>query len=111
MCRSKYNRFEGTKKRYFNGIPVVTFQGMCIYIQCRFKNTNGITGLYTIRNVGSLAAETTVGVLQSLSPVSQVSIKTRDFTVLMSTLVEVMTCKLNTDNSAELKNQVITQRC
>ena len=103
------------KKRYINGIPVVTFQGMCIDIDTKIQ-MYGITGSYNIRSVGSLAAETTVGVLQSLSPVSQVSIKARDVPALMSTLVEVMTCKINTDryahvNSPELKNQVITQRC
>ena len=88
---------------------------MCIDIDTKIQ-MYGITGSYNIRSVGSLAAETTVGVLQSLSPVSQVSIKARDVPALMSTLVEVMTCKINTDryahvNSPELKNQVITQRC
>ncbi|XP_062619861.1 uncharacterized protein LOC134281410 [Saccostrea cucullata] len=82
------------KRRYINGIPIVTFQGMCIDIDTQMY---GITGSYNVRCVGSLAAETTVGVLQSPSPVSQVSIKARDVPALMNTLVDVMTCKINTD--------------
>lgn len=54
-----------------------------------------IVGPYNIRSVGSLAAETTVGILQSLYPNNQVSIKARDVPGLMSSVVEVMTCKLN----------------
>lgn len=37
-----------------------------------------IVAPYNIRSVGSLAAETTVGILQSLYPNNQVSIKARD---------------------------------
>ena len=55
----------------------------------------GISGAYNIRSVGSLAAETAVGVLQTLNQSSQVSIKAVDAPKLMSTVVEVMTCKLN----------------
>lgn len=52
---------------------------------------------YNIRSVGSLAAETTVGVLQAMYPTSQVSIKARDVPELISSVVEVMTCKSNPD--------------
>ena len=54
----------------------------------------GITDGYNIRSVGSLAAETTVGLLQSLNPHSQVSIKAVD---VPSIVTEVMTCKVNLD--------------
>ena len=80
--------------RYFKGIPVVTFEGMIMDIDSKLQ-LFGISGAYNIRSVGSLAAETAVGVLQTLNQSSQVSIKAVDVPKLMSTVVEVMTCKLN----------------
>jgi hypothetical protein len=50
---------------------------MCIDIDTKLQ-MHGMTNTYNIRSVGSLAAETTVGVLQTLNPNSQVSIKARD---------------------------------
>jgi hypothetical protein len=47
---------------------------MCIDIDTKLQ-MHGMTNTYNIRSVGSLAAETTVGVLQTLNPNSQVSIK------------------------------------
>ena len=58
---------------------------------------NGTDGYNYIKSVGSLAAETTVGLLQSLNPHSQVSIKAVDVPSLMSIVTEVMTCKVNLD--------------
>ena len=58
---------------------------------------HGMTNTYNIRSVGSLAAETTVGVLQVLNPNSQVSIKARDVPSLMRNVTEVMICKINLD--------------
>ena len=84
------------QRQYIKGIPVVTFQGLCIDIDTKLQ-MYGIAGTYNIRSVGSLAAETTVGVLQTLNPVSQVSIKARDVPVLMASVVEVMTTQLNHD--------------
>lgn len=39
------------QKRYINGIPVVTFQGMCIDIDTKIQ-MYGITGSYNVSNVG-----------------------------------------------------------
>ena len=80
--------------RFQKGIPVITFEGMLMDIDSKLQ-MYGMTGSYNIRTVGSLAAETTVGILQSLYPTNQVSIKARDVPSLISTVVEVMTCKIN----------------
>lgn len=85
-----------SKRWYINSVPVITFQGMCSDIDTKIQ-MYGMTGSYNVRSVGSLAVETTVGVLQSLSPVSQVSIKARNVPALVLSLVEVMTCKINTE--------------
>jgi hypothetical protein len=45
--------------RYFNGIPVVTFEGMLIDIDSKIQ-LHALTDCYNIRSVGSLAAETDV---------------------------------------------------
>ncbi|XP_033725248.1 uncharacterized protein LOC117315212 [Pecten maximus] len=82
--------------RYIKQIPIVTFEGMCIDIDTKLQ-MYGMAGTYNIRSVESLAAETTVGILQSLSPISQVPIKARDVPSLMSNVAEVMTCKMSTD--------------
>ena len=82
--------------RYIKSIPIVTFEGLCIDIDTKLQ-LYGITDGYNIRSVGSLAAETTVGLLQSLNPHSQVSIKAVDVPSLMSIVTEVMTCKVNLD--------------
>lgn len=82
--------------RYFKGIPCVTFEGMMIDIDSKIQLHTMANG-YNIRSVGSLAAETTVGVLQAMYPTSQVSIKARDVPELISSVVEVMTCKSNPD--------------
>ena len=82
--------------RYFKGVPVVTYEGILLDIDSKLQ-LYGISGSYNVRSVGSLAAETTVGVLQSLNSTSQVSIKAVDVPKLMSTAVEVMTYKLNPD--------------
>jgi hypothetical protein len=80
--------------RYINKIPIVTFEGMLIDIDTKIQ-LHWLAGAYNIRSVGSLAAETTVGVLQQLNPVSSVSIKARDVPSVISNVVEVMTCRLN----------------
>lgn len=69
---------------------------MCIDIDTKLQ-MHGMTNTYNIRSVGSLAAETTVGVLQTLNPNSQVSIKGRDVPSLMCNVTEVMICKINLD--------------
>lgn len=69
---------------------------MCSEIDTKIQMYE-MTSSYNIRRVGPLAAETIVGVLQSLSPVSQVTIKARDVPTHVSSIVEVMTCKINTD--------------
>lgn len=79
---------------YIGGIPVVTFEGMMLDIDTKLQ-LYGITDNYNIRAVGSLAAETTVGILQAHYPNPQVSIKARDVPTLMSSVIEVMTCKSN----------------
>ena len=71
---------------------MVTFEGMLIDIDSKIQ-LHTLTDKYKIRSVGSLAAETTVGLLQTLYPTTQVSIKARDVPTLMSSVVEVMTCK------------------
>ncbi|CAC5367164.1 unnamed protein product [Mytilus coruscus] len=88
--------------RYFKGIPCVTFEGMMIDIDIKIQLHTMANG-YNIRSVGSLAAETTVGVLQAMYPTSQVSIKARDVPELISSLVEVMTCKSNPDRGFWMK--------
>ena len=80
--------------RYINKIPTVTFEGILLDIDTKIQ-LHWYAGSYNIRGVGSLAAETTVGVLQQLNPVSSVSIKARDVPSLVSNVVEVMTCKLD----------------
>ena len=80
--------------RYINGIPTVTYEGLLIDIDTKLQMYN-ITDTFNIRSVGSLAAETTVGVLQDLYPTSQVSIKARDVPSLMRSVVDVMACKCN----------------
>ncbi|KAK3085496.1 hypothetical protein FSP39_004241 [Pinctada imbricata] len=80
--------------RYIKGIPIVTYEGILLDIDSKLQ-LYGISGPYNIRSVGSLAAETTVGILQSLNSTSQVSIKAIDVPRLMSTAVQVMTYKLN----------------
>ena len=80
--------------RYFKGIHVVTFEGMFIYIDSKIQLPT-LTDKYNIISVGSLAAETIVGLLQTLYPTFQVSIKARDVRTLMASVVEVMTCKPN----------------
>jgi hypothetical protein len=52
-----------------------------------------------MRTIGSLAAETMVGIFQSLSPASQVSIKAKDVPELVSSVVEIMACKANLNRS------------
>ncbi|VDI64590.1 Hypothetical predicted protein [Mytilus galloprovincialis] len=88
--------------RYFKGIPCVTFEGMMIDIDSKIQLHTMANG-YNIRSVGSLAAETTVGVLQAMYPTSQVSIKARDVPELISSVVEVMTCKSNPDRGFWMK--------
>jgi hypothetical protein len=80
--------------RYIKSIPIVTYEGICIDIDTKLQ-LYGMTRGYNIRSVGSLAAETTVGLLQSLNPHSQVSIKAVDVPSLMAIVTEVMTCKVN----------------
>jgi hypothetical protein len=80
--------------RYIKGIPTVTFEGLLIDIDTKLQLYK-LTDTFNIRSVGSLAAETTVGVLQTLYPISQVSIKACDVPSLMSTVLEVMTCRCN----------------
>jgi hypothetical protein len=58
-----------------------------------------MTESYNMRTIGSLAAETMVGIFQSLSPASQVSIKAKDVPELVSSVVEIMTCKANLNRS------------
>ena len=82
--------------RYIKGIPIVTYEGLLMDIDTKLQMYS-IVGPYNIRSVGSLAAETTVGVLQALYPINQVSIKARDVPGLMTSVVEVMTCKLDPD--------------
>lgn len=69
---------------------------LCIDIDTKLQ-LYGINDDYNIRSVGPLAAETTVGLLQSFNPHSQVSIKAVDVPSLMSIVTEVMTCKVNLD--------------
>ena len=69
--------------RYFKGIPVVTFEGMFIDIDSKIQ-LHTLTDKYNIRSVSSLAAETTVGLLHTLYPTTQVSIRARDVPTLMS---------------------------
>ena len=73
---------------------MVTFEGMLIDIDSKIQLYT-LTDKYNISSVGSLAAETTVGLLQTLYPTTQVSIKARDVPTLMFSVVEVMTCKSN----------------
>ena len=80
--------------RYINKIPIVTFEGLLIDIDTKLQ-LHGFCGPYNIRSVGSLAAETMVGILQEMNPTQSVSIKARDVPTLISTVVEVMTCKIN----------------
>lgn len=92
--------------RYLNGTPAVTFEGMLIHIDTKIQMHN-LTSSFNIRSIGSLAAETTVGILQSLYPTSQVSIKARDVPSLMSSVVDVMSCKSNPNRYLELLIQNI----
>jgi hypothetical protein len=85
-----------TPTLYVQNIPVVTFEGLLIDIDSKLQ-LYSICGPYNIRSVGSLVTETTVGILQSLNPVSSVSIKAVDVPRLMATTIEVMTCKLDPD--------------
>ena len=71
---------------------MVTFEGMLIDIDSKIQ-LHTLTDKYKIRSVGSLAAETTVGLLHTPYPTTKVSIKARDVPTLMSSVVEVMTCK------------------
>jgi hypothetical protein len=80
--------------RYIKGIPVVTYEGILLDIDTKIQ-LHGICGPYNIRSVGSLAAETAVGLLQTLNQSSQVSIKAVDVPNMMSSAVQLMTCKLN----------------
>ena len=80
--------------RYFKGLPCVTFEGILIDIDTKIQ-MHALTSAYNIRAVGSLAAESMVGILQAMYPNPQVSIKARDVPGLMSTAVEIMTCKSN----------------
>lgn len=80
--------------RYIKDIPIITYEGILMDIGTKLQIYT-IVGPYNIRSVGSLAAETTVGILQSLYPNNQVSIKALDVPGLMSSVVEVMNCKLN----------------
>lgn len=82
--------------RYINKIPVVSFEGILIDIDTKIQ-LHSLTGPYNIKSVGSLAAETTVGILQQLNPNSSVSIKARDVPALVSSVVELMTCRLNNE--------------
>jgi hypothetical protein len=82
--------------RYFKGVPCVTFEGLLMDIDTKLQ-LYALTPSYSIRSVGSLAAETTVGLLQAMYPNPQVSIKARDVPSLMATAVEIMTCKSNPD--------------
>ena len=82
--------------RYINKVPTVTYEGILVDIDTKLQ-MYAITGPYNIRSVGSLAAETKVGVLQEMNPTTGVSIKARDVPSLISSVVEVMTCKINPD--------------
>jgi hypothetical protein len=73
---------------------MVTYEGICIDVYTKLQ-LYGMTRGYNIRSVGSLSAEKTVGLLQSLNPHSQVSIKAVDVPSLMAIVTEVMTCKVN----------------
>ena len=95
--------------RYIKGIPVVTYEGILMDIDTKLQMF-AIVGPYNIRSVGSLAAETTVGVLQALYPTNQVSIKARDVPSLMTSVVEVMTCKLDPNRYIYLSKQVSTSQ-
>ena len=88
--------------QYIEGIPVVTFEGMMLDIDTKLQ-LYGLTDTYNMRAVGSLAAETTVGILQAMCPNPQVSIKARDVPSLISSVVEVMTCKCNPKRSVFAK--------
>lgn len=81
-------------ERYIKDIPIITYEGILMDIDTKLQMYT-IVAPYNIRSVESLAAETTVGILQSLYPNNQVSIKARDVPGLMSSVVEDMTCKLN----------------
>ena len=76
--------------RYLNGTPTITYDGMLIEIDTKIQMHN-LTNSFNIRSIGSLAAETTVGILQSLYPISQVVIKGRNVPSLMSSVVDVIT--------------------
>lgn len=79
---------------------------MIIHIDSKIQMHN-LTNSFNIRSIGSLAAETTVGILQSLYPTSQVSIKARDVPSLMSSVVDVMSCKSNPNRYLELLIQIL----
>jgi hypothetical protein len=85
--------------KYIEGIPAVTFEGMMLDIDTKIQ-LHLMTDTYNIRGVGSLAAETTIGILQAMYPTIQVSIKARDVPSLISSVIEVMTCKCNPNRYA-----------
>ncbi|KAK3098457.1 hypothetical protein FSP39_019655 [Pinctada imbricata] len=69
--------------KIFQRCPVcVTFDGLLIDIDTKLQ-IYSLTTAYNIRSVGSLAAETTVGLLQAMYPYPQVSIKARGVPSLM----------------------------
>lgn len=86
------------KGRYIKGIPLVSYEGILIDIETKIQ-MYAMTESYNMRTIGGLAAETMVGIFQSLSPTSQVSIKANDVLELASSVVEIMACKANPNRS------------
>lgn len=68
---------------------------------------HNLTNSFNTRYIGNLVGETTDGILQSLHPNSQVSIKARDVSSLMSSVVGGLSCKTNPNRCLELLLQNI----
>lgn len=80
--------------RYIKGVPIITFEGMVMGIDTKLQMYS-IAGPYNVRTVGSLSAETCVGILQDMNPSGAVSVKAADVPQIMSTVAEVMTYKMD----------------
>lgn len=63
---------------------------------------HNLTNSFNTRYIGSLVGETTDGILQSLHPNSQVSIKARDVSSIMSSVVGGLSCMTNPNRCLEL---------
>jgi hypothetical protein len=55
------------KGRYIKGIPLVSYEGISIDIETKIQ-MYAMTESYNMRTIGGLAAETMVGIFQSLKP-------------------------------------------